>query len=106
MGNGSPIGLRMAQQCAAVDGSVGLLSNQRCDRPVVDGTELDGRYDIELRFSVPATGRIPPPNPDRPLPPPAVKEAVRDQLGLILEKTSVVVADVLVFDHVEKKPTK
>ena len=65
--------------------------------PVVDATELRGFYQINLKFGA-MFGRIP------ALDGPPLAETVRDQLGLILERTKTVM-DVLVIDHVEKKPT-
>jgi len=65
------------------------------DLPVIDATGLAGSYGFQLSFGarLVALGRRPAPI-----------DALRDQLGLILERTKTVM-DVLVIDHVEKKPT-
>jgi uncharacterized protein (TIGR03435 family) len=77
-----------------------FLSNY-LDLPVVDLTGLAGIYDIRLQFTAPTGDTA---NPARmPSAPPV--DAVRDQLGLILERTTSAV-DFLVVDHAEKKPTK
>jgi uncharacterized protein (TIGR03435 family) len=73
------------------------------DWPVVDKTGLIGRYDITLQFGA-ATPWLVGPALSAPQGPPPV-EAVRDQLGLVLERTKSVV-DVLVVDHAERAPTK
>jgi uncharacterized protein (TIGR03435 family) len=65
------------------------------DWPVVDATGLTGLYQIKLDLGAVVTGLS--------QGPPKI-EAVRDQLGLILERTKTV-TDVLVIDHVEKRPT-
>jgi uncharacterized protein (TIGR03435 family) len=76
------------------------------DWPVVNATGLEGRYDITVEFGA-AEPWLPgnlgsisgvPRGPDIP-------DALRDQLGLVLERTKSVV-DVLVVDHAEKTPTK
>lgn len=87
-----------------------LYLSSGMDRPVVDETGLAGTYDIMLDFGAsPArlcgptkdlVERTPPPAPD-----PSLLDAVHKQLGLDLEWTRNVV-DVLVVDHVEKKPSK
>jgi len=64
------------------------------DWPVVDATGLTGPYRINLSFD---------PVPAGLSQAPARIEAVRDQLGLILERTTTAM-DVLVIDHVEKRP--
>ena len=62
------------------------------DWPVADATGLTGFYQIKLNFGTGIVGQGPPKTED-----------VRDQLGLILERTKAV-RDVLVIDHVEKRP--
>lgn len=64
------------------------------DWPVVDATGLTGLYQVKLDFVSVVAGL------SDGLP---KIEAVRDQLGLILERTKTV-TDVLVIDHVEKRP--
>jgi len=65
------------------------------DWPVADATGLTGFYQIKINFGAVIAGLS--------QGPPKI-EAVRDQLGLILERTKTVM-DVLVIDHVEKRPT-
>ncbi len=64
------------------------------DWPVVDATGLTGLYRIRLDFGAELVA---------PTTKPPATDAVRDQLGLILERTKTV-TDVLVIEHVEKKP--
>jgi uncharacterized protein (TIGR03435 family) len=68
------------------------------DRPLVDQTGLEGRYDFKLSYSY---GDAPATDADAP---PPMFTAIKEQLGLKFEpvKTSV---DVMVIDHVEK-PTE
>jgi len=71
-------------------------------RPVVDGTGLAGRYDYMLSFLMdPAgAGTSAETSPDKP----DLIEALRDQLGLRLERKTVPV-QVLVVDSAGKFPT-
>lgn len=65
------------------------------DRPVIDETNLPGRYDFILRWTpdnVPTT---------EPGAPPGIFTAIQEQLGLKLEATKGP-ADVLVIDHIER----
>ena len=75
------------------------------DRPVLDQTELTGGYDFDLRFT-----REPPPGlPEGALlngapidtSGPTLFQALRQQLGLKLERTKGPV-DIIVIDHAEK----
>jgi uncharacterized protein (TIGR03435 family) len=79
------------------------------DLPVFDGTGLTGSYDIDLMFGDSTAWVVSRELPRGPfsdsLPEgPPLAEALRDQLGLILERTTIP-ADVLIVDHVEPKPT-
>jgi uncharacterized protein (TIGR03435 family) len=65
------------------------------DRPVVDRTGLEGRWDFELTWT-PDETRVTDPNA-----PPGLFTAVQEQLGLKLEPVKAP-ADVLVVDAVEK----
>src|SRR5579863_10114269 len=68
--------------------------------PVVDKTELTGKYDYNLEFSgalSAATDNLADSAPD-------FVTAVRDQLGLKLEPKKGPI-DLLVIDHIEKTPT-
>lgn len=76
------------------------------DRPVVDLTKLTGGYDFELKF----TRELPPGTPPEgallngtPIDTsgPTIFEAIRQQLGLKLERQKGPV-DIMVIDHAEK----
>jgi len=64
------------------------------DRPVVDQTGLNGRYDFSIHFTKDETHSA------DPNAPPGIFTAVEEQLGLKFEPTKAPV-DVLVIDHVE-----
>jgi uncharacterized protein (TIGR03435 family) len=76
------------------------------DRPVVDQTGLEGRWDFMLRWTPDesqflAMGvRVQPP-PDNPDAPPGLFTAIQEELGLKLEAVKAPV-EVLVVDHVER----
>ncbi|MGA3186953.1 MAG: TIGR03435 family protein [Bryobacteraceae bacterium] len=87
------------------------------NRPVVDQTELKGKFDFVLYFA-PDMGAmmggrgVPPPPPDGggrggdgAEEVPTIFVAVQEQLGLKLESQKAAV-DVLVIDHMEKVPTE
>ena len=80
----------------------GMLQAAILDRPVLDQTKLDGRFDFMLKWTPdPAqlSGRA---NPSEdPNAPPDLFAAMQQQLGLKLEATKAL-ADVLVIDKVEK----
>lgn len=75
------------------------------DRPVVDQTALQGRYDFTLTWTPDETqfggrgGQAPPADPATA--PPGLFTAIQEQLGLRLESTKLPV-DVLVIDRLEK----
>ncbi len=82
-----------------------FLSNQ-LGQPVTDATGLGGRYDYAFSFLMEPGGRAAGPiasNGSEPEFGMSLIDAVRDQLGLRLEKKKVQ-ADVLVVDHAEKAP--
>ena len=74
----------------------------RLDRPVVDQTGLDGRFDFSIEWA-PEPDRPSLPNSDAPadLPGPTFLEALREQLGLKLQSTKAPL-QILVVDHVER----
>src|SRR5262245_8775458 len=84
----------------------GVMQTAVLDRPVVDKTGLQGRWDFTLRWTPDETQfaglgvRVPPPSND-PDAPPGLFTAFQEQLGLKLESTKAPV-DVLVVDRVEK----
>jgi uncharacterized protein (TIGR03435 family) len=71
------------------------------DRPVVDATGLNGRYDIRIDMAAVAAVN----QADRMDAASAMMTALQEQMGLKLEsrKDSI---DVLVIDHAEKTPTE
>jgi uncharacterized protein (TIGR03435 family) len=92
----------MREFCNGMQGSI-------LDRPVVDQTELTGRYDFKLRWTPDESqffrmGVRIPPLPDDPNAPPDLYTAIREQLGLKLEATKAK-ADVIVIDRLEQ-PTQ
>ena len=105
MGGGEPgkIGMRRHNQTAAeLAHEVGMRT---LDGPLTDATGLTGKYDYTIFWSNPATnaalGRNPAIEPDGP----SIFDAVQEQLGLKIEKRKSP-TQVLVVDHVEKKPTE
>jgi len=76
---------------------VSMLSGQ-LDAPVTDSTGLQGKYDCTLSW-------VAENNPAADSSGPTLIEAVREQLGLRLERKKGL-ADVFVIDHVEKVPVE
>jgi uncharacterized protein (TIGR03435 family) len=73
------------------------------DRPVVDRTGLDGKFDYRLDWT-PEPSVSAPPNPDAPpadLPETTFLQALREQLGLKLESTKGPI-QTLVIDHIDR----
>jgi uncharacterized protein (TIGR03435 family) len=64
------------------------------DRPLVDQTGLDGRYDFTIHYAEDETNAA-------PNAPPGIFTAVQEQLGLKFE-TAKALVDVLVIDHAER----
>jgi uncharacterized protein (TIGR03435 family) len=85
---------------------VHLLQSAVLDRPVVDETELAGKWDFELNWTPDDSQfggmgmRAPPPSDAADAPPPLFT-AIQEQLGLKLDSGKAQV-DVMVIDHVEK----
>lgn len=80
------------------------------DRPVVDQTGLQGKYDFTLKWLPDdsqfaqmgrAAAAIPKPAGDDPNSPPSLYTAVQEQLGLKIDATKAP-DEVIVIDHVEK----
>jgi uncharacterized protein (TIGR03435 family) len=93
---------------SAFNANIGNLANVLqsfvLDRPVIDRTNLTGRFDFTLRwtpdeFQFPSLGRGVPRPPDTSAP--NLFQAIQEQLGLRLESTRAP-ADVIVIDRVEK----
>ncbi len=82
----------------------GLLQAMVLDRPVVDQTELKGRFDFQLKWTPDESqfgGRGGSVKNDAADAPPDLFTAIQEQLGLQLKSAKIPV-DVLVIDHVEK----
>jgi uncharacterized protein (TIGR03435 family) len=83
-----------------------LMQSAVLDRPVVDQTDLPGRWDFQLKWTPDDSqfhgmgANVPPPT-DAADAPPDLFTAIQAQIGLKLEPTKAA-ADVLVIDHVEK----
>ena len=83
-----------------------LMQGAVLDRPVIDRTGLQGRYNFPLKWTPDESQfegfgvKVPPPS-NAPDAPPNLFAAVQEQLGLKLDPTKASV-DVLVIDHVEK----
>ncbi len=96
---------RVSSKGDSVGDLANFLSNQ-LRQPVTDATGLGGRYDYVLTFLMEPGGRAAGPvasNGSEPEFGISLIEAVRDQLGLRLEKKKGQ-ANVLVVDHAEKAP--
>jgi uncharacterized protein (TIGR03435 family) len=96
------LGLLPATNATIAD-LAGVLQTVVLERPVVDQTELSGRFDFELKWTPDASqfggqGANAPQNPDAP---PDIFTAIQDQLGLQLKSTKALV-DAMVIDRVEK----
>jgi uncharacterized protein (TIGR03435 family) len=91
---------------ATMSDFAGMMQETVLDRPVLDQTGLDGRYDFTLRWTpddsqfggMPA--KMPPPT-DNSSPPPNLYTAIQEQTGLKLDATKAP-ADVMIIDHVAK----
>jgi uncharacterized protein (TIGR03435 family) len=111
----------MISRCVTTDGLAAQLSNG-FDRPVIDQTGLNGKYDLRLRYdpSSMTGGRVGRKDALDPAPaggnpanrispdgdtPPSIFNALQEQLGLKLEARKGPV-DLLVIDHVQKTPTQ
>jgi uncharacterized protein (TIGR03435 family) len=84
----------------------GLMQAAVLDRPVINQTELAGRYDFTLKWTPDDSqfsgmgAKIPPPT-DSADAPPNLYTAIQEQIGLKLDATKGA-AEVLVIDKVEK----
>ncbi len=104
------MGFRGLGQLSCVNASMadfaGLMQGAVLDRPVVDRTGLQGRYNFPLKWTPDESQfeglgiKVPPPSNAADAPP-NLFAAVQEQLGLKLDSTKSSV-DVLVIDHVEK----
>ena len=106
-GLGGPPG-RMMVRNASMAEVAQVMQGNVLDRPVLDHTELTGRYDFQLRWTPDESqygGRIPPQNADNATanadPPPPLFTAIQEQAGLKLEAVKAP-AKVMVIESVEK----
>jgi len=96
-------------QNATMSDFAGTMQAVVLDRPVIDQTGLEGRYDFTLTWTPDETqfggrgGQAPPPA-DPANAPPGLFTAIQEELGLKLESTKAPV-DVVVIDRLEK-PTE
>ncbi len=101
-----PGGVIMPVQNATMGDFSGFLQSLVLDRPVVNETKLDGRYDFAVKF-MPDDSQFnghPPPVPaktDSVESYPSLFDAFQQQLGLKLEAQKAPV-EVIVIDHAEK----
>jgi uncharacterized protein (TIGR03435 family) len=85
----------------------GLMQQAVLDRPVLDQTEITGRYDFTLVWTPDDSqfagmgAKIPPAPADDGKAPANLYTAIQEQIGLKLDATKAP-ADVMVVDHVEK----
>ena len=98
------LGSLMARNAKMTD-VTGVLQGTVLDRPVVDQSGVEGRYDFSLRwtpdeFQFAGFPKIPPPA-DNGTAPPDLFTAVQQQLGLKLESAKAM-AEVYVIDHMTK----
>ena len=103
-GLGGPGVLRVRN--ATMSDFAAMMQETVMDRPVLNQTELAGRYDFSLNWTPDDSqfggmaARMPPPT-DNANPPPALYTAIQEQIGLKLDATKAP-TDVMVIDHVEK----
>jgi bla regulator protein BlaR1 len=71
------------------------------NRPIIDQTDLNGKFDMDMEFALPRPSPPPGSDPVPDAPGLPFADALRDQLGLKLVKQTGPV-DVLVIDHVER----
>jgi uncharacterized protein (TIGR03435 family) len=83
----------------------GTMQSSVLDRPIVDRTGLQGRFDFTLEWTPDESQfrgfgvQVPPPPPDAKLP--GLFTAIQEQLGLRLDSVNAPV-EVIVIDSVEK----
>lgn len=107
---GMPPGTSGRQRFTGRDVTIAQLARflpgpDRLDAPVVDETGLTGTYDLVFEYTPeyngPAPQGVAPPDPNGP----PLNQALREQLGLKLERRTKGTINVLVVDHVER-PTE
>jgi uncharacterized protein (TIGR03435 family) len=91
---------------ATIADFAGVMQSAVLDRPVVDQTGLEGRFDFQLKWTPDETQfgglgiKVPPPTDDAAAPP-DLFTAMQEQLGLKLQAVKAPV-DVIVIDRVAK----
>jgi uncharacterized protein (TIGR03435 family) len=103
--------MRWTARAEAVADLANLLGSE-LERPVLDKTELSGKYDFSIAYSriglrqwVTARGPIGLPEDDAPSGGPTLQKAVEDQLGLKLDLKKDPIY-VVVIDRLDKVPTE
>jgi len=97
---------KLTVQNSTLEGFAQFMQNMVLDRPMVDQTGLQGRYDFALNWTPDESQfggmaiKVPPPSDKADAPPPLFT-AVQEQLGLKLVPTKAMV-NVMVIDKVEK----
>ena len=108
--NGLPgLGFRAPGALGVVNATMGdfvsVMQSNVLDRPVVDRTGLQGRFDFTLNWTPDESQfrgmglQLPPPSADAKLP--GLFTAIQEQLGLKLESVNAPV-EVIVIDRVER----
>jgi uncharacterized protein (TIGR03435 family) len=97
------IGMREHNQ--TIPELIGEIGPRTLGGPLTDATGLTGKYDYTIFWSMSANSAALNPMSAAEPEGPSIFDAVQDQLGLKIEKTRVPV-QVLVVDHVDKKPTE
>ncbi|HVW08308.1 MAG TPA: TIGR03435 family protein, partial [Bryobacteraceae bacterium] len=96
-----------AKALGRVIGSVTGTSGGAFAPEVVDKTGLEGIYEFRLEYDGSAlSGAAATDGPSTPSGAPNLFTAIENQLGLRLVKSEGVPVDVLVIDHIDKRPTE
>jgi uncharacterized protein (TIGR03435 family) len=96
-------GISLPARNATMAEFAGVMQQAVLDRPVVDQTGIEGRYDCVLKWAPDDSqfGGHPPGATQADSPLPNLSNAMQEQLGLRLDATKAPV-DVLVIDRAEK----
>jgi uncharacterized protein (TIGR03435 family) len=100
--SGSMIRLRIRRSGVTMNDFVATF-DMNLGRPIVDRTELEGRFDLEYTFT-PSRPQSAPQSAPSPGAPPSLLVALEEQLGLKLEAERATVP-VVVIDSIER-PTE
>jgi uncharacterized protein (TIGR03435 family) len=99
-GTGNELAQTRIRRSGTTMGDFAAALQDGLDRPVVDSTGLDGRFDVEYSHSPQPTTAAAPDSPFGP-PPPMLFVALEEQLGMKLESRRAQVP-VLVIERVER----